>query len=133
MNSPPLAPDVTPYWFVAPSYVAETLGLIVRVNERIRKAVVFVGAEPNGFIPVGTGFLATVKYPDELHGPQKLNFMVTADHVLDLVQGDEVSIRLNRTGSGVSTIKVRKKHKVTHDDLVAICKYKYHSIMNYGL
>ena len=93
----------------------------MRVNEKIRKAVVFVGHEPSGsFLPVGTGFLGFVEYPIENpktgSKSQQINFLVTADHLSDMIPGDELSIRFNRKSGGVATFRVNKKHKISHDD-----------------
>jgi hypothetical protein len=93
----------------------------MRVNEKIRKAVVFVGHEPSGsFVPVGTGFLGFVEYP--IANPktgsksQQINFLVTADHLTDMIPGDELSIRYNRKSGGVATLRVNKERKASHKD-----------------
>jgi hypothetical protein len=93
----------------------------MRVNEKIRKSVVFVGHEPSGsFIPVGTGFLGCVEYPIKNPGTgkyQQINFLVTADHLVDMIPADEISVRYNLPSpGGVSTIRVNKRYKVSHDD-----------------
>ena len=62
----------------------------MRVDSIARKTVVYVGAYLNGsFIPTGTGFFVGVRYRDN-----DFNFFITADHVLDLIEGDKVFIYL---------------------------------------
>jgi hypothetical protein len=53
----------------------------VRVDDQARKSVVFVGArDGDRFTPLGTGFLASVRYQTVPLIP--LIFVVTADHVV---------------------------------------------------
>lgn len=76
----------------------------MRVHGELLKATVFIGTEAGGrFLPVGTGFLV---------GFQKngfdFNFCVTAHHVVEMIRGDTVSIRLNRHSGDASTVRAPK-------------------------
>ena len=60
----------------------------MRVTSIAQQTVVFIGSETSGsFGPVGTGFLAKVRRKGH-----DFNFVVTAEHILDLVQGDEIML-----------------------------------------
>jgi hypothetical protein len=90
-----------------PSFVVELLGLYVRVHQEIPRTVVFIGTDAGGaFIPVGTAFLGAYRYKD-LHFPM----LVTADHVLDLIKSDYISVRINRKGMEAAVIHVHKSLK----------------------
>jgi hypothetical protein len=80
----------------------------VRVDEEARRTVVFIGHETSGsFLPVGTGFLAGVRYKST-----DFVFVVTADHVIDLIPEDTISIRMNRKAGDASAIKISKSTKI---------------------
>ena len=82
----------------------------MRFPADVVKATVFVGLEANGrFIPRGSGFFATVPYQGYF-----FPFVVTADHVVELIQGDFIWIRINRRSGGCSTIKLEKSRKISH-------------------
>lgn len=85
-----------------PNFAAE--GHYVRVHPELPKATVFIGVENGGrFLPVGTGFLAAFKKDGF-----DCTFIVTADHVIEMIRGDTFSIRLNRHSGEASTIQVPK-------------------------
>jgi hypothetical protein len=82
-------------------------GLPVRVHADIPKIVVFVGWEANGnFSPRGTGFLGGVS-----RAGYDFNVLVTADHILDLIPGEEFDVRLNLRGGGCKCVRFKKAHK----------------------
>ena len=72
----------------------------MRVDDQARKSVVFVGArDGNRFTLLGTGFLASVRYQTVPLIP--LIFVVTADHVVEQIAGDNIAVRLNRKSGDV--------------------------------
>ena len=72
-----------------PDFAAE--GHYVRVHDELPKTIVFIGMEAGGrFLPVGTGFLAAFKKKGF-----DFNFVVTANHVIEMIKGDTVSIRFH--------------------------------------
>lgn len=94
----------------APAYVAERLGTYVRIADaEARETVVYVGLEANGsFAPRGTGFVVGVK-----HNDFNFNFIVTADHVLDLVPGDHFWVRWNtKAGLAGQPVRFEKNRKI---------------------
>jgi hypothetical protein len=96
-----------------PAFVAERLGLFMRVHPSTWRSVVYVGLNARGsFLPLGTGFVAGVPYRDH-----NFFFFVTADHVVDLVAGDTIYIRMN-TKQGVAgpPIPIPKAHKLPAAD-----------------
>jgi hypothetical protein len=77
---------------VRPVYVLELLGERLKIHEQILKTVVFIGAEnPRGFTPYGTALLGFVEYEGHT-----IVILVTCPHVVDLIPGDIISIRINR-------------------------------------
>ena len=91
-----------------PLFAAATAGINVRFHHDLPKATVFVGVELGGrFLPVGTGFLVGV----ERRG-FRFSFMVTADHVVDMIKGDDIWVRLNRREGPASTIKLPKARRM---------------------
>ncbi|TGU93166.1 hypothetical protein EN794_032410 [Mesorhizobium sp. M00.F.Ca.ET.151.01.1.1] len=79
----------------------------MRVHHEIPRTVVFVGTEASGrFVPVGSGFLGGVTLND-VHFP----FLVTADHVVDLIKADEIAVRLNRKDAEPLVVRIPKAHK----------------------
>jgi hypothetical protein len=91
----------------------------MRVDDRIRKAVVYVGRADNGpFVPYGTAFVVLSEAPDG-RGYQQL---VTAAHVIDLIDSDSVSVRLNDRSGRARVITLRKSHWRLHRKVdLAIC------------
>jgi hypothetical protein len=84
----------------------------MRVEEYIRKNVVFVGVEAAGrFIPLGTGCLGGVDIDDFT-----FMFLVTAAHVVDAINGDMISVRLNRKIGDCATFTIPKSYRLVHAD-----------------
>lgn len=78
----------------------------MEVAERARKCVVFIGtkdARSGAFTPLGTGFLA-VKRCQEI----QFQHVITARHVVEMVAGDEVAIRVNIADGGSEVITAPK-------------------------
>ena len=83
----------------------------MRVDDQARKSVVFVGArDGDRFTLLGTGFLASVRYQTVPLIP--LVFVVTADHVVEQIAGDNIAVRLNRKSGDVFTVTLEKKNKL---------------------
>lgn len=103
-------------------FVADRLGFPVRVHSAIPKTVVFVGVETNGrFHPVGTGFIGT--YP--AYDGHLFYFLITADHVVEMINGDSVWIRVNRRNGGCSTLKIPKDHRdISYKNDISICAFE---------
>jgi hypothetical protein len=103
-------------------FVAEGLGIPVRVHSDVPKTVVFVGVEVDGrFFPVGTGFIATLPAYDG----HLFYFLVTADHVVQMINGDAVWIRVNRRDGGCSTIKIPKiERDISYKNDISICAFE---------
>jgi hypothetical protein len=80
----------------------------MRVHPSTWRSVVYVGLNAQGsFLPVGTGFCTCVRYRDHSF----FNF-VTADHVVDLVSGDTIYIRMNaKNGEAGPPIAIPKAAK----------------------
>jgi hypothetical protein len=88
----------------SPSFVHGWREKRVRVNEKIRKSVVFVGYESSrGFVPYGTGFFCTL--PDPNDSGFCWDFIATAQHVLNKIPNKDVSIRVNRHDGDCRIIK----------------------------
>jgi hypothetical protein len=97
---------------ITPAYVAERLGLFVRINEEIRRCVVFVGIEARGnFVPTGTGFLIGI--PD-IKNDVTYHALVTAAHVLEQMYEDEFSVRLNRKEGDAACVRINRKDAIHH-------------------
>ncbi len=63
----------------------------MRVDERVRKSVAFIGAEnERGFTPYGTALIGLVTFEEFGN-----TVIITAHHVVEDVPGDTVSVRLN--------------------------------------
>jgi hypothetical protein len=94
-----------PQLFPVPAFVADRLGLLMRVHPSTWRSVVYVGLNARGsFLPVGTGFCTGTRYRDHAF----FNF-VTADHVVDLVSGDTIYIRMNtKSGEAGAPIPIPK-------------------------
>jgi hypothetical protein len=84
----------------------------MRVEEYIRKNVVFVGIEAAGrFVPLGTGCLGGVDV-----GEFTFTFLITAAHVVDTIAGDMISVRLNRKVGDCATFMIPKSYRLSHTD-----------------
>lgn len=84
----------------------------MRVEDRVLKNVVFVGIETNGiFTPLGTGFLVCVAA-----GDLSSNYLVTADHVVDLISEDAIFVRVNRPVGDRATIRIPKARVRRHSN-----------------
>ena len=97
-----------PRLYPVPAYVAERLGLFVRVHESTWRSVVYIGLQAQGsFLPLGTGFCVGTPYRDH-----HFFNIVTADHVVDLVSGDTIYVRMNtKTGEAGPPIAISKAAK----------------------
>jgi hypothetical protein len=84
----------------------------MEIAERARKCVVFIGSKDprtEVFMPLGTGFLAVKET-----GGIKFQHVVTARHVLDMIAGDDVFIRVNENQGGSELTFNKKKHWYMH-------------------
>jgi hypothetical protein len=102
----------------------------MRVNESVRKCVIFVGmVNPDGdFIAYGTAFLISV-FPVGV----EFNYVVTCNHVLNEINANKVWIRINDMGGSAETVKTYKKEwvvDVKHD--VAVLSH-YFSASKYDV
>jgi hypothetical protein len=76
----------------------------MRVPDRVAEATVFIGTSYKGnFSPNGTGFFVL----SELDGFH-FQALVTARHVVEEIQGDEIFVRINTKGGGVKVIPTPK-------------------------
>jgi hypothetical protein len=97
---------------LSPTYAWEMLQAFMRVENELRRGVVFVGSETSsGFFPHGTGFLGVIVHED-LTCP----FVIIARHVVDGISVDRVTIRLNRRDGALATIKLEKKLNIEADE-----------------
>lgn len=101
-------------------FVWEKLEADVRVDDRMKLSIVFIGRQGEHFISLGTGFLAVKNT-----GGKLFQQIVTARHVIeDFKEGEPVYVRVNRRGSGVEVLPTNPGHWITHpDDAVdlAVC------------
>jgi hypothetical protein len=98
---------------MTPAYVWEAVEKDMRVEETMRKSVIFIGVETEaGFYPTGT-CLVVLAY---VEGKMAMPMAVTARHLFDAIPGDYVSIRMNRKVGGADTIKMEKKYHATFQD-----------------
>lgn len=82
----------------------------MRIPSDLQKCVVYVGIEAAGrFLPLGTGFLGAVER-DGL----SFQFVITAQHVIDNINSDTISIRLNRLSGSAESITIPKNRMITH-------------------
>jgi hypothetical protein len=96
----------------------------MELAERARKCVVFIGSKDpisGAFTPVGTGFIAVKKT-----GDIQFQHIVTARHVVEMVAGDTVFIRVNDKEGGSEFAYCKKSDWYTHAERepyidVAIC------------
>src|SRR5436309_3982902 len=84
----------------------------LRVDERVRKSVVFIGAEnERGFTPYGTALIGLVTFEDFGN-----TVIITAHHVVEDIPGNRVSVRLNRKDGSADTRKLQKSWLITFKD-----------------
>ncbi|HWU27391.1 MAG TPA: hypothetical protein VN154_13415 [Rhizomicrobium sp.] len=88
-----------------PAYVAEALDIVMRIDETAPKTVVFLGIKnPTGdFIPMGTAFLGLYKFEDVA-----FPFAITARHIVDDIQGDQVWVRYNEKSGLANATSIPK-------------------------
>src|ERR1700730_2622006 len=100
------------FWHPIPLYVWEWLEARVRVGERVRKSVVFIGAEnERGFNPYGTALIGLVVYEDFAN-----TVIITAHHVVEDIPGETISVRTNRKDGSSDARKVPKKSLIRFED-----------------
>jgi len=85
----------------------------VRVDDHIRKTVVFIGHSANGvFIPHGTGFITV-----SVHGRDEVwQTVVTARHVIEGISAKDVLVRVNNHEGEARTIETNKDAWIFHAD-----------------
>ena len=85
----------------------------MRVDERIRKAVVFLGRRVDGvrFVPYGTGFVA-VTYDGDIAFQQ----IVTARHVIEDIDSDTIWARVNTHHGPAELLPLASDHCHFHPD-----------------
>jgi hypothetical protein len=85
----------------------------VRIDDRIRKSVLFIGTATTGglFTPKGTGFVTIFEI-----GEKVFQTLVTAKHVIDLVPTKEVAIRVNTWQGQARIVRIRKDWWFPHPD-----------------
>jgi hypothetical protein len=103
-----------------PAYIFAALEEAMRVDDQVRKTVVYIGYEAaGGFIPYGTGFLCGTTLEDVC-----FNFVATAAHVFHRIPGDSIYIRANRNEGGSSVVQINKSRAIFHEkpevDLVIV-------------
>jgi hypothetical protein len=92
--------------YIVPMSAWQLLEKLVRVDEKARRSVVFVGVETDsGFIPYGTGFVGLAKYED-MGAP----VIITARHVLDSIAQSYFSVRINRKDGTAGTLRLEKSN-----------------------
>jgi hypothetical protein len=91
-------------------YALEDMEGDMRVDDVIRKSVVYVGiVGPSGFVPRGTGFI-TISAVDD----RSYQNVVTARHVLGGIDGDEVYLRINRLDGRAEVIALEREAWQNH-------------------
>jgi hypothetical protein len=99
-------------WHLIPHHVWEWMDNRMRVDEKVRKSVVFLGAEnERGFTPYGTGLLGVVIFEDMGNIA-----LVTAAHLLKDIPGDTISVRVNRKDGSTAIHKLKKSWAITFND-----------------
>jgi hypothetical protein len=92
-----------------PKYVLEWMEARLRVEEKIRQSVIFVGFKgEHGFLPYGTGLLGIAMYED-----MGIVNLVTAKHVVDDVVGEKIWVRLNRRDGTTETKALTKSSAIS--------------------
>jgi hypothetical protein len=105
-----------------PGFVAGGIVEAMRVDSWLLETVVYVGQKTTDgrFIPYGTGFLVAVSY-----GEYRANLIVTAAHVIDDVEGDDISYRINNRSGEAEPLTVPKKDALVrhHDPKVDVAAF----------
>lgn len=84
----------------------------LRVSDRVRRSVVFIGVVCNGrFTPLGTGFVVASE-----HGGMMFQNIVTARHVIETIAGDKVMVRANKKTGGAEVWESDKDQWLFHPD-----------------
>jgi hypothetical protein len=84
----------------------------MRVGDQMRKSIFFLGHEnERGFTPYGTAFLGIASYED-MAAP----LAITARHVIDLIPGDFISLRVNRKAGGSDVLRISKQNMILFED-----------------
>ncbi len=84
----------------------------VRIEDKFRKAVVYVGIKKGGnFVPLGTGFVA-INFIDD-YGFQQI---VTAKHIFDGIDDDEIYLRVNRLDGRAEVLPLARDSWLEHPD-----------------
>src|ERR1700730_16624021 len=85
----------------------------LRVDDRIRKTVVFIGRADKGpFVPYGTGFITATLLSVE----QGWQTVITARHVIDDIDAENVHVRLNNNDGEAGIIEISKTFWFSHPD-----------------
>jgi hypothetical protein len=102
---------------LSPAYMWEMLEARMRVDERVRKSVVFIGVETDrGFLPYGTALIGLVVFAEDEGGGYGNTVIVTARHVVDQIPGDTVFLRVNRRDGTSDIRKLPKEWLITFTD-----------------
>lgn len=123
MRSPRKPDSYDSLQYLLSRYAFEVLESKVRVDDSIRKTVVYVGVKRGGrFMARGTGFITVYFVGDGLPGDRGYQNIVTARHVLDGIDDTEIFIRLNTHDGAARVIATEasywKPHPSGHVDLV---------------
>jgi hypothetical protein len=99
-------------WRPIPLFVWEWLEARLRVDEKVRKSVVFLGLNnEHGFLPLGTGLLGLAIYEDMGNIA-----LITAKHVMNDIAGDDIAVRVNLKDGTTKIHKVAKSAGLTFKD-----------------
>jgi hypothetical protein len=110
-SSPEFAGLSANFHFI-PKYVWEWMGARMRVDEKVRQSVVFIGVNGSaGFIPLGTGLLGLAMCEDMGNC-----ILITAKHVVDSIHGDAFAVRINRRDGGTECKTVHKAATIAFDN-----------------
>lgn len=107
-----------------PLHVWEWLENHVRVDERVRKSVAFIGTEnERGFVPYGTALIGLVTFEKDFGN----TVIVTAHHVVEQIPGNFVSVRLNRKDGSSDTRKIDKRGIIAFNErAIDLCVLPIH-------
>lgn len=105
----------------------------MRVDEKIRQSVVFVGIKgEDGFLPYGTGLVGFAMYED-----MGIINLVTAKHVVDDVVGEKIWVRLNKKDGTTKCKAINKSSAITFSnkaiDLAVFPLMGLHDIVEYDI